>query len=293
VAAESSLVEVYALADATGQEIGASVAAGGAEYALADAASSTIDLVVGARLPADAHEAALVASLGNPEVLSLVIATSRDDGGAAPVVGPSGAAGGRFRPVVILSPLVVGAARDCSGTLDPSARIVSWGATLDPSRVQVIDTACPSWQNEVASAGLLDPGLTADRVDEIGCLPSPLAKWAGGEAACTVEVTMEDDGPCRSHLGMLDPSAGDGVRRPRRIAEGGVLKRVCEVSELLGPQAESCRTTLDCAGCGPGWCTTDLWGTGCSSANRLFLRFVEGALPRGQASVRIVCDLQP
>jgi len=292
VSGESSTAEVDALADAVGRQIDAFVAPVGLEYALVDAASSSIDLVVGARPPTDAGEAALVASLGTPELVSLIVATSRDDGSSGPVRSLSVTAKDRFSAVV-LSPLV--ADTSCRGVcggggLDPSTRLAAWAAGI--GSLDVIDTACAGWQDGLSRPNLADPCIFADPFDD-HCMPSPVARLPGGEAECSVQVSMPDDGPCASHPGMLDPRDRN-VQQSRPITDAFGPKRVCEISELLGPQAESCRTSLDCAGCMPGWCATDVGGrsTLCPDADQFFLRFVEGAIPRERSTIRVVCDLQ-
>ena len=122
-------------------------------------------------------------------------------------------------------------------------------------------------------------------------LPSRrLAGERGGNRV--VDVTMPDDGLCASHPGMLDPRAGAG-QTPRSAPDATGPTRICEVSELLGAQAESCRTSVDCPGCGPGWCATDVWGSSavCADTDPFFLRFVEGALPRERATIQVVCAI--
>ncbi|MDP9152105.1 MAG: hypothetical protein M3O36_19445 [Myxococcota bacterium] len=289
VSERTSIAQVDALADAAGDVIAGFVASADAPYALLDAAGSTLDLVVGARQPAGGDEADLVASLGNPEVISLVMMTSRDDGGTGAIPVVLGALDPRVGSTAIASP-VVRADLGCGGQLEPSTRMAKWVSWIAPAKLLVVDAKCQALETEWAQSGFFD-WLFLDYSFE-WCMPAPWVTRAADEAACVIEVTMEDDGACASHRGMLDPLDGDGVRRPRAGVRAGeaIRSRVCEVTELLGSEASACRQTVDCSGCGAGWCATDVWGHG-SCPNALKLRFVQGALPRARAVVRVVCDL--
>jgi hypothetical protein len=66
VAADASIAQVDAMADATAKAIQAFVASEGDPYALLDASAWTMRLLAHARAPADAHETNLVAALGDP-----------------------------------------------------------------------------------------------------------------------------------------------------------------------------------------------------------------------------------
>jgi hypothetical protein len=91
---------------------------------------------------------------------------------------------------------------------------------------------------------------------------------------------------------MLDPLDPDGVRRPLVTAAdagawGAGAGRVCQMNELAGAQAETCRTGANgCTGCSAGWCLAPT--NGCAGG---LVRFVQGVLPLGGADLHLLCDL--
>jgi hypothetical protein len=281
VSDNASIAQVDAVADAAGQAIDAYVAARDAAYPLLHTAASTVDLVLHARPPVDAHEASLLGSLGDSRWVALAIATSRDDGsdGTIDVVTDKRVA------TSILSPLVEQPG-SCFGGLAPSTRLAAWASSM--RLANVLDALCPDPMRGVAAWGLFPSGT-----DEgySWCIPLRPATRPEGGAACTIDVTMADDGPCAAHTGMLDPLDGNAHRRPRALVEAGVPQRVCELIEFSGAQAEACRTTRDCNGCAAGWCLSSGWDSVPWCADRPILRFVHGAFPREQARMHVVCNI--
>ncbi|MGH7269154.1 MAG: hypothetical protein ACREJ3_01885 [Polyangiaceae bacterium] len=284
---DASTADVDALADAASRSISGAVAPAGAPYAPVDATSLTIQLLSGARAPADAREAALVASLGGGTSFQAIVVTSRDDGGSGGVSAhaswPPRLTYGAMMSLV--SPFGGGGA-GCA-PLDRSTRLSAWAAAAEGAgvRVTTYDTGCAADVGIIEEHGLGD-GILADFQTE--CLPAAVAVRPDGEAACVIDATLPGGAPCSSYLGMLDPRDPDGVRRPRLTGSNADLPgRVCEMNELTGSQAEACRTAPSCAGCAPGWCvTTDprrcAWGP---------LRFVHGVVPPGAAEIHILCDI--
>jgi hypothetical protein len=289
VAANASTRDIDAMADAAGRAIDANVAPAGAPYTLLDATARTLRLVTGARAPEDAHEADLVASLGTPEVVAFVIATSRDDEGAESV-GEDAA----WRPPIaiegsaLFAPLT-GAGAPCSGTRAPPTRLGAWAAALHGTDVYTrdYDPACIDDAAELVQTGFLGAAIGEASA---ACFPAPLAHDADGAGACVVTATMDDGGPCSSHPGMVDPEDADGVRRPRAVSVGARgTSRVCEVRALVGEQAAACRESAACTGCGPGWCDTRTVVEGCGGGGSF--RMVHGAVPPGAATLDLTCNL--
>jgi hypothetical protein len=290
VTENASLADIDALADAAARAMDAWAAPAGARYSLLEATARTIELLARARAPEDAHEAALLASLGQPESVAVVIGTSRDDASAEGV-----AAYAWWRPNLpfifdfgVTISLLQGS-DVCYVTLDPSTRLGAWNAVADAAMVwfDVLNPACVTETSSTENLGF--DHLIAD-VGRL-CLPATPATRPEGGATCRVHVTAAETAPCSTDPGMMDPLDPDGVRRPRTEVDAyGTPLRVCEVRELAGAQAETCRTMKTCAGCAPGWC---VWNTGPGACPTGEFRFVHGAAPRSQAAVDFVCDVAP
>lgn len=284
VSENATLADVDALADATAQVVGASVAPAGAPYSLIDATTQTIELITHARAPVDSREAALLASLGTPSAVGVVVATSHDDASSEPVDPGAWTRAPLFiDPITILAPLSQGSA-PCGGSLDPSTRIARWlGART--TLVDFMDTRCQEAIERGGEEGLLG-SLSVDR--SFLCLPAAPAARPEGGAACRVHATLDSDAPCATQLGMLDPLDSDGVRRARTVRfDAGGPRRVCEIQELEGAEADACSQSLPCPGCSAGWCTASVrpcpFGT---------FRFVHGAAVADSATLEFVCDVE-
>ena len=285
----ASLGDIDALADAAARAVDAFVAPAGGRYSLLEATARTVELLARARAPEDAREASLLASLGKPEMVAVVLGTSRDDDSAEGV-----AAYAWWRPPlpffidfgVTLSPLQ--GPDVCSRTLEPSTRLGAWSAEAGEAmhRFTVLNPACAAETSGTETSGF--DGIIPDRWPI--CLPATPATRPEGEAACRVRVTTAETVPCSTDPGMLDPLDPDGVRRPRtEAAEDGTLLRVCDVHELAGAQAGTCsKTTTTCTGCAPGWCVADIGSPFCPTGT---FRFVHGAAPRSRATVDYLCDV--
>lgn len=276
--------DIDAMADAASRAIDGSVAAAGAPYALLDATARTIELVTGARAPRDRREAALAASLGTPELVAFVIATSRDDEGAEDV-GRDALPRTRLDASAILAPKT-GPGAPCSADPIP-ARLRTWTAALEGVHVMTTayDPACADDAGALARGGLLGAVI-----GDFGpaCFPAPIAHGADGAGAGVVTATMFDAQPCSIHPGMSDPRDPDGVRRPRRAPDYPGPTRVCEIVALAGEEAIACRESAACTGCGPGWCDFAA-SHGCPVGGDL--RIVHGAMPPARAVLDVACDL--
>ena len=290
VAEDASEGDIDSMADAAARAVDAFVAPEGARYSLLEATARTMDLLTGARAPADAHEVGLLASLGKPEKVALVIGTSRDDASAESIGSYAWWTAPLpftldFEATVSLLPPLPGPSV-CSG-LDPSTRVAAWEAASDRARgrFDVLNLACANDASSIPTFGF--NSLIGDWGSL--CLPASPATRPGGGAACRVRATMAEDAPCSADPRMLDPEDTDGVQRPRTVADAdGSPLRVCDVHELSGAQADMCSTMATCSGCAPGWCLATVPSRTCPSGT---LRFVHGAAPRGRATLDTLCDL--
>ena len=289
VTENASTADVYALADSAARAIDGTVAAAGAPYSLLEATALTLELLAGARSPADAHEVSLLASIGNPGELALVVATSRDDASVGSVDSyawwtPGPPSGVAFSTV--FSSLTAGS-DTCDGALAPSTRLAAWVVVARDAGVpfDVFGAQCEAVQ-ETGFDELFGDGSA------LFCLPAPPVVRADGSPACLVSATFADDAPCASRPGMLDPMDPDGVRRPRSgSADAGPPGRMCEIDELEGAAATACSETTTCAACTAGWCVTQTLGS--PSCAQGVMRFVHGAAPTGPALLHVVCDVVP
>ncbi|HEX6274810.1 MAG TPA: hypothetical protein VFZ53_17330 [Polyangiaceae bacterium] len=145
------------------------------------------------------------------------------------------------------------------------------------------------------------------------CLPRPLPLDSDGSLACTVvEARLETNG-C-----SCDPSArsGPASSSAREAIEDELAFRgfcggptgvecssycLCEIPELVGAQAGACRSSLEEAATGDGYCYVEPdRGVGspalvshCPSAERQLIRFVGTGAPAERAQAFVTCDGEP
>jgi hypothetical protein len=120
------------------------------------------------------------------------------------------------------------------------------------------------------------------------CDGRPIRQRSLGLGDCNIEVTTLEPNTCASNRGWDDPMDTDGVRRSRTTITGA---RVCEVQPVDPSVMDLCVHDPTCAGCGSGWCITQI-----NNAMNLCapgsmprsIRFVGGALP-DRGSVHVVC----
>lgn len=107
------------------------------------------------------------------------------------------------------------------------------------------------------------------------CPSKPIAVDASDRAQCRVLVTADE---CDTQRGW-------------RIGSDGR----CEVAQLEGDALASCRTTLECDGCGHGWCVSEDagWMDQCGDGGfPSGLRFPGKALAGAGAEFEIICELE-
>jgi hypothetical protein len=233
-----------------------------APYPLLEAATDTLALLAGRRDPADAHEAALVAALSavpegpRPLRVQVVLATTRDDAGAAPVASyPAPLDGPWFPEWLVVAPTD----EDCasltsllrSPSVEATPRLAAWVEPTGASLGAVRWWPCDALSLVVGASDGGCPGGT-----------HPIARWPDGTAQCRVEATLAGTEPCDGALGHLDPLGEDGLRRPLTVVgslgEDAVSRR-CEVRQLTGAALASCVHSVDCPDCEPGWCWSERW----------------------------------
>jgi hypothetical protein len=96
-----------------------------------------------------------------------------------------------------------------------------------------------------------------DRGSFLPCLAHPLMIESDGRAHCTVTGSFAGTDRCPEEAAWLDPVGADGMRAPQVAQDkNGATTRVCEVRQLEGDALASCRSSLDCTDCEPGWCAT-------------------------------------
>lgn len=125
------------------------------------------------------------------------------------------------------------------------------------------------------------------------CLAHPIAIDPSGTAQCRAMVRFAGDDPCPVELGWLDPIGSDGTRAPHVDHDDSGDTRVCEIKQLEGAALDSCRNTLDCTDCEPGWCATAVsaFDRGqCRTGTYVPpFRLVQGADHARPAQLEIVC----
>jgi hypothetical protein len=146
------------------------------------------------------------------------------------------------------------------------------------------------------------------------CLPRPLPLDVDGGLACTV-VEARFPGPDGC---SCDPNARSGPppSSVRRAIEDELATRgfcagasgiecssycLCEIPELTGAQGEPCRSSLEEAPAGDGYCYVEPdRGVGspalvahCPSAERQLIRFVGAGAPAQRAQAFVTCDGEP
>ena len=122
------------------------------------------------------------------------------------------------------------------------------------------------------------------------CAPRCLSRApeldAAGRATCRIIARTNED-RCPDEFGWLDPLDPETqYRQPVEDADGS---QYCEIRQLEGAALDSCRTSLECEACEPGWCWTELpeLRVDCSMGVYPSFRFVLGPRP---SAVTITCN---
>jgi hypothetical protein len=287
VAPDSSLDQVDAVADAVADDLEAHVAPVDAPYLPIDAAMQTLELFAGVRPPSDAHELALVASLGSAKhAVAMSVVSPRDDEGSDVAAADAELATLLTPPFTthgaVFTSTVAPALSDCTVWRDTSTRLGQW---VNASAYLAL-VAWPCAAGAEGPATLLANALTDYGSED--CPPTPLT-------SCVLTWSTPTLTACDPALGLADPLDPDGVRRPATTTVDGVEQRVCEMHALAGSDLAACETSLTCDGCAPGWCRTELrfaQSGECPSGGYAF-RFIGAAAMRGEAELGITCDVGP
>lgn len=287
-----SATEIDALTKATELALTARLATPGEPFRPLRAVRRTVELLGGLRAPINSDEAALLGVLPNDErSVDVLLAATRDDEST-----------GEPADEIVNSQLLAQ-----TGTWPTFATLGPFGAEDDVgcSPVGASGTRLEAWSSAVGGQRLTWPcsqplpDFPTGPIAHCGprCTPRRLEVEPSGRALCRVTVDQPDLERCAPELGWSDPAGADGVPRPTRVNRSGTKLRRCEVRQLEGADLIACRTSLDCAGCAPGYCATEvpalLRTQECPATHHPFpLRFIGGA--RAAASwVRAVCEIEP
>jgi hypothetical protein len=263
--------EVEVVASAAVSALEERLAQPGDVYRPLHAAKRAADLVSGARSPATDKEAAFIASLPAGEQVWVVVASTRDDEDPAPVDASllDAKTSQSIYTSYVVGPFTPG--MSCEYPEAGSTRLEDWaqkgGASLGTwpcADEQFWDSLLFHW---FADCG-------------VECHSRPLVIDKDGAAACRFYVDQPDLAGCDPERGWVDP---DG--EPQSIDTDGVKVRRCEIVQLTGAKLEACRATLECSGCGSGFCATEVpeldMSAYCKDAYSWPVRFVGGALEPG------------
>jgi hypothetical protein len=284
----SSVEEIDAVTAAVSNDLGARLAKAGEIYRPLHAAKRALDLLYGTRLPESDAEKTLLASVREDTAVQVLIATSRDDEDGTPVTG--------LVPAVPADVLANTPRLSLMGpaAAPPASYPACYAPALSASRLEAwrksvsLDTTLYAWpcSDSTAWDRILDGGFA----DCSGpCDSAPIAV-ADGVAQCQVFLDQADLDACDPAHGWRDP---DG--QPTFVERDGVKLRRCEIVQLSGAALESCRTTLDCSGCGSGYCVTEVpqlsdWSCG-AGQYPWPLRFPGGALAGDEAWIQMTCQV--
>jgi hypothetical protein len=247
------------------------VAQPGEVYRPLHAAKRATDLIAGARPPETPAEEAFVAGLPEDRTVEILVASSRDDEDVAAVdqLVPAASARELLRSAAVMGPFPLEPSAGC-GVYSPdgSVRLAEWGKAVDAFFGAA---ACedPGFWGDLLAAYAVDCGPI--------CRSRPLVIDDQGKAACRFFIDKADPADCDPERGWFDP---DG--EPTFVTMDGEELRRCEIRQLDGAALEACRATLECSGCGSGFCATEVpeldFSVACDAGEYWPLRFVGGAL---------------
>lgn len=267
---------VDALATAVASHVSSLTAAEGAAFRPLTQAQSIFALLTARRAPASAAEASLLATISQHAQSTIgvsVVASSDDEDTAAP--------GSFWGDAPADSSVVAGlvTSTTAGSTSESFPRLHAWA----DARIGALVAGCGA----AASAPFsLFPALCVDVAAD--CNAPPVALTSPGIGACAVQVETFAPDTCAPNRGWLDPADADGVRRPQMAGDGA---RVCDVAPVAPASMDACIHDPDCAGCGSGWCITEIFQNSSVCAPGSMpspIRWTGGALPvRGR--VHVVC----
>jgi len=266
---------VDALAAAVASHVSSLAATEGAAFRPLAQAQSMFRLLTARRAPASAAEASLLAttSQATSTIGVAVVASSDDEDTAAP---------GSFwddAPADDSSVVAGLVTSPPASSSDSFPRLHAWA----DARIHALVAGCGGAADAPFS---LFPALCVD--SSARCNIPPIALTSLGVGACAVQVESFTPDACAPNRGWLDPASADGVRRPQTTSDGA---RLCDVAPVAPASMDACIHDADCAGCGSGWCVTEIFqsSSGCAPGSMPSpIRWVGGALPvRGR--VHVVC----
>jgi len=261
--------------------INAQPAAPAAPFQALAALSNADSLLLGLRAPQNAEEEAVLDALPSPLSFAQVIALATED--ASPGEAEQYPRELRSELLSVVLP-----AREARERSDCSER----GVPTTP-RYQAFSESAQAWPCQ--NPQLLPADLWSEC--STSCLLQPIAIDAG-IAQCRAIAKYPGREPCPAELGWLDPIDGSGQRSPRLDGGEADATRVCEIRQLEGAALDACVTRLDCAGCEPGWCATEVPElvprSVCTTGSHYPpFRFVLGAGQARRAEVTVVCNEAP
>lgn len=276
--ADATLAGRLAWIEAVRRAVGETHAEG--PFAALEAMKSVLDLLKRERVAQTDAESALFASVpSDAERKTLVLAAHEDEspGETSAYAALPAATSDVFDTLLFPSAAPIEPPEMCRASSEPgSPRFELWRAA------------------QHVSSPMLWPcnGLRLLQSSTEACAPR-CVNWHpleedDGRATCRILVDAEVE-RCDAAQGWLDPEDENGVRRPVQPTPTNPALRTCEIQQLSGAALASCKTSLSCPDCQPGWCATkvpDLLDQ-CAYGAPLPLRFVGGAdvVARGVASV--------
>ncbi|MFZ5892873.1 MAG: hypothetical protein ACOY0T_17565 [Myxococcota bacterium] len=252
----------------------------GAPYSPLAAAQSIVELVSGKRAPDSSAESALLASLPSKRTVKLLLLSAHED--ESP--GEPEAYTVNTSDVVLDSLLLPSA--------EPSATPPTCAASQTPSTPRF-----NAWRTARGVSSLLWPCVSlslfqpAEATCSKRCVSWRPLKEDDGRATCRLLIDAATES-CDPAFGWLDPLGDGGERRPQRRTEGGSVISTCEIQQLSGAALASCRESLSCSDCQPGWCATqvpDLLDD-CTRGVPLPLRFSGGADVAARGIATLLCN---
>lgn len=278
--------EIDGVVKAVEGALGERLAQPGEAYRPLRAARRAADLIAGAAPPGTPDEATFAGGLPAGEQVRLVIASARDDEDATPVADLALDPAARE---MLVYPWVVGPFEpdgSCEAAAQGGgARLFLWG--MD-QKVNLGAWGCDGglFWDDMLIHGHWDCGPD--------CHSRPVVVDDDGRAECRFFVDQPDLGQCDPARGWIDP---DG--EPQIVENGGEELRRCEIAQLTGAALDACRSTLECSGCGSGFCLTEVPELDepelCVVEYTWPVRFVGGALdaPGGLLSGACLTSLGP
>ena len=261
--------------------INAQPAAPGAPFQALAALTNAESLLLGSRAPESTEEQALLDALPSPLTFGKVLALATEDESAGEASQyprePHAELLGSVLPA-----LEPHEASDCAER----------GVPTTP-RYQAFSESAQAWPCQ--NPDFLGADLYAECSTH--CLTHAIA-IDSETAQCRAMANYPGSEPCPAELGWLDPLDGHGQRTARVDGSGANATRVCEIRQLEGAALDACVTRLDCSGCEPGWCATEVPELVpqfvCTTGTHYPpFRFVLGAGQAQSAQVTVVCNQAP